>query len=188
MELKYDFKLNPGDRVKVSPLANAPLGTPREGIVHEVLHDGKYVTFLGSDVAYPAHLFINELEKLVIETDGKTTRAKYEGRGLSRAVTLARHPDDNHDMKKLAAYAVQKLFPADGYIIDVRKGGYQGAVCVVNSKSKVYTDGRILEFVGGQCTNPPGQCAWVLPKFDNLVDLMAWAKRRDFEVVELHRR
>ena len=188
MELKQEFTLRPGDRVKIFPLANAPLGTPREGIVNEVLHDGKYITFLGRDVAYPAHLFIKELEKLIIETDGQTARAKYEGRGFAREVTLTRHSDDTHNMKKLAAYAVQKLFPTDGQIIDVRKAGYQGAVCVVNSKSKVYTDGRILEFVGGQCANPPSQCAWVLPKFDTLDELKAWAKRRDFEVVELHRR
>lgn len=185
MENKYGFM--PGDRV--APILGAIFEGAKSGVVKEVIDGGRFLILEGQTCAQPASHYKKVEEKIVITTDGRTARATYShGCNVSREITLTRHPNDNHDMKKLAAYAVQKLFPSDGYIIDVRKGGYQGAVCVVNSKSKVYTDGRILEFVGGECTNPPGQCAWVLPKFDTLDELKAWAKRRDFEVVELHRR
>ena len=184
MENKFDFR--PGDIAL--PTCVATLRGSKRGMVKEVIDGGRFLILEGETVARPACDYFKESETITITTDGRSTTATYRNGAITRSTTLIRHPDDNHDMKKLAAYAVQRLFPTDGQIIDVRKAGYQGAVCVVNSKSKVYTDGRILEFVGGQCTNPPSQCAWVLPKFDTLDELKAWAKRRDFEVVELHRR
>ena len=185
MENMFDFM--PGDRV--TPILGAIFEGGKSGVVKEVIDGGRFLILEGQTCAQPASHYKKVEEKIVITTDGRTARATYShGCNVPREVTLTRHLDDNHDMKKLAAYAVQKLFPADGQVITVRKAGYQGAVCVVNSKSKVYTDGRILEFVGGQCTNPPDQCAWILPKFDTLDELKAWAKRRDFEAVELHRR
>ena len=185
MENMFDFK--PGDRV--TPILAAILEGGKSGVVKEVIDGGRFLILEGQTCAQPACYYTKLSETITITTDGRTAKATYRtGCATTREVTLTRCPDDNHDMKKLAAYAVQKLFPADGQVITVRKAGYQGAVCVVNSKSKLFTDGRILEFMSGECTNKPANVAWVMPKFDTLDELKAWAKRRDFEVVELHRR
>lgn len=185
MENKYGFM--PGDRV--APILGAIFEGAKSGVVKEVIDGGRFLILEGQTCAQPASHYKKVEEKIVITTDGRTARATYSsGYACSREVTLTRHPEDNHNMKNLAAYAVQKLFPADGQVITVRKSGYQGAVCVVNSKSHVFTDGRILEFMSGECTNTPDYSAWVMPKFDTLDELKAWAKRHNFDVVELHRR
>lgn len=127
-------------------------------------------------------------ETIVITTDGLNATAKYvRDNAVVREVTLKRAEGDRHDMKTLAAYAVQKLFPKDGNMIINVKAGYTGAVAVINSKNKFVQDGRILEFTTGRCTNSnmfSGQ------EFADLAAVKKYCKMRhiNFEVVELHRR
>ena len=123
-------------------------------------------------------------------TDTHTATARYLCDDKTvKVVHLKRHGSDQHDMKKLVAYAVQKLIKDDGNIIDVRPAGYQGAVCVVASNNKALTNGRILEFVSGWCTNwPPLMNISHIPLcFDDFADLKAWAVKNHFDIVELHR-
>ena len=130
-----------------------------------------------------------ERDTIVITTDGNVGEAKLiRGGKLQKKVTLKRDKGDKHDMKALAAYAVQKLIPDDGNVIINVKAGYTGSVAVVNSKNPMYADGKILEFVTGDCiTVKLPFCSEKLMNFDNV---KSYFKRShyNFDVVELHRR
>ena len=127
-------------------------------------------------------------ETIVIYTDGDNAMAKYvKNNELVRSVRLKRERRDRHDMKTLAAYAVQKLFPKDGNMIINVKAGYTGAVAVINSKNSMVADGRIIEFTCGKCTN----CRiFEGREFTDLQAVKKFCKTRhiNFDVVELHRR
>lgn len=127
-------------------------------------------------------------ETIVITTDGLNATAKYvKANAVVREVALKRAEGDCHNMKTLAAYAVQKLFPKDGNMIINVKAGYTGAVAVINSKNQYVQDGRILEFTSGRCTNSN---MFSVHEFADLAAVKKYCKMRhiNFEVVELHRR
>ena len=128
---------------------------------------------------------------IAITTDTESTTACYIEDGVVMyKTTLTRDKHDRHDMKKLAAYAVQKLFPRDGNLIITVGAGYTGAVCVINSQTENAVNGRILEFVSGKCTNTPASFyKWHVPlRFDTFEEVVRFAKKNHFGVVELHRR
>lgn len=131
-------------------------------------------------------------QTIVISTDGQNTDVKLTEDGkLKKAVRLVRWEGDPHDLKKLAAYAVQKLLPDDGNLIVVVGAGYTGALCVWHSHSSTYENGRILEFREGICTNPPkGDPEIAKKKFKTLYEVEKYAGsfKYPFLVIELHRR
>ena len=132
-----------------------------------------------------------EYEVITISTDGNGAKARHiKGGKLLNEVKLQRYEKDSHNMKQLAAYAVQKLLPKDGNLITVVKSGYTGAVCVTASKNDNYKPGRILEFVGGKCTNPPSRMSTItVYQFDSFAELKAYTNTiaAPFDVIELHR-
>lgn len=156
----------------------------------EAVDTNGYLTFRGLVGWHSCALFKKvEHETIVITTDGNVGEAKLiRGGKLQKKVTLKRDKGDKHDMKALAAYAVQKLIPDDGNVIINVRAGYTGSVAVVNSKNPMYADGKILEFVAGDCiTVKLPFCSEKLMNFDGV---KAYFKRRhyNFDVVELHRR
>lgn len=181
-------KFFPGDRVIAKESSFSGIVKGREYVIKQQIES--FVELEGHDLMFMANRFEHRpKETLVITTDGKSAEAKYiKGGQVKRKVTLKRSDSDPHDLKRLAAYAVQKLFPDDGNNIIVVKSGYTGSVCVVNSKHPAYKDGRILEFYGGRCVNAP-TCGMGLDKFDTLDAVKASAKKHipPFDVVELHR-
>ena len=145
------------------------------------------VVWLGEKQKDERKTFIPK-ETIVITTDGDNAVAKYVRNNKPvRSVRLKRERRDRHDMKTLAAYAVQKLFPNDGNMIINVKAGYTGAVAVINSKNSMVTDGRIIEFTSGKCNN----CRiFDGREFADLQAVKKFCKTRhiNFDVVELHRR
>ena len=135
----------------------------------------------------PENYKLVEHETIVITTDGDIGKAKIiKGGKVVREVKLVRQKGDKHDLKTLAAYAVQKLIPNDGNMIINVKAGYTGAVAVINSKDSIFTDGKILEFVSGKCVTCPLLNIGTVNTFADLVKDIH--KRFKFDVVELHRR
>ena len=181
-------KFSPGDRVIAKEGSFSGIVKGREYVVKQQFES--FVELEGHNMMFMADRFeLRPKEKLVITTDGRNAEAKYiKGGEVKGKVTLKRSDSDPHDLKKLAAYAVQKLFPDDGNNIIVVKSGYTGSVCVVNSKNPLYKDGRILEFYGGRCVNAP-TIGMRNTKFDTLDAIKDCAKRhiQSFEVIELHR-
>lgn len=136
----------------------------------------------------PGNYKLVEHETIVITTDGDIGKAKIiKGGKVVREVKLVRQKGDKHDLKALAAWAVQKLIPNDGNMIINVKAGYTGSVAVINSKNPACTDGKILEFVSGVCTTSP---LLNFGKIDTFADLKKACKvhHHNFDVVELHRR
>lgn len=136
----------------------------------------------------PANYKLVEHETIVITTDGDIGKAKIiKGGKVVREVKLVRQKGDKHDLKSLAAYAVQKLIPNDGNMIINVKAGYTGSVAVINSKNLAFSDGKILEFVSGKCTTTMFPYA---KEFNTLEDVKCCFKNDPykFDVVELHRR
>lgn len=134
----------------------------------------------------PGNYKLVEHETIVITTDGDVGKAKIiKGGKVVREVKLVRQKGDKHDLKALAAWAVQKLIPNDGNMIINVKAGYTGSVAVIGSKNPHCTDGKILEFVGGCCTTSPLLNFGTINTF---ADLKKGCKRHNFDVVELHRR
>lgn len=136
----------------------------------------------------PGNYKLVEHETIVITTDGDIGKAKIiKGGKVVREVKLVRQKGDKHDLKALAAWAVQKLIPNDGNMIINVKAGYTGSVAVINSKNPAFSDGKILEFVSGKCTT-----AMILyaKEFNTLEDVKRCFKKSpySFDVVELHRR
>lgn len=141
-----------------------------------------------TNLYFPEHFKRVEHETIVITTDGDIGKAKIiKGGKVVREVKLVRQKGDKHDLKTLAAYAVQKLIPNDGNMIITVKAGYTGAVAVINSKNPAFTDGKILEFVSGKCTTAMFPYA---KEFNTLEDVKRCFKKSpyNFDVVELHRR
>jgi hypothetical protein len=127
-------------------------------------------------------------ETIVITTDGDIGTAKLLKNGETiKAVKLIRDKNDKHDMKALAAYAVQKLIPDDGNMIINVKAGYTGSVCVVNSTNPHYKNGKIFEFAGGECIN--SHYPFAGHKFNDLSAINKFCKgyHINFNVLELHR-
>lgn len=166
--------------------------------IAEIGPDGNFVGIHVNGQLLPAHFYMHDAfvllprkrQAIVISTDGQNTDVKLTENGeLKKTVKLARWESDPHDLKKLAAYAVQKLLPDDGNLIVVVGAGYTGALCVCNSSNSIYENGRILEFREGVCTNPPKGDSTILgKKFKTLSDVECFAIRNKFRVLELHRR
>lgn len=136
----------------------------------------------------PGNYKLVEHETIVITTDGDIGKAKIiKGGKVVREVKLVRQKGDKHDLKALAAWAVQKLIPNDGNMIINVKAGYTGSVAVVGSKNPNYTDGKILEFVSGACTTNPLLNFGTINSFADLKKACK-SQHRNFDVVELHRR
>ena len=162
-----------------------------EGAKYEIAHDctGAFVLVKGRPGLHPAdcvQLHKKRVDAIVITTDGDESTARLmKGKQIVNEVKLSRSKEDRHNMKTLAAYAVQKLIPNDGNMIINVKAGYTGAVAVINSKNRCYKDGKIIEFAGGKCTTFPlyAMC------FKNLEDVKRFFKGKlyGFDVVELHR-
>lgn len=154
---------------------------------------GCFVGLEGVEGIFPAENFESwkkPLDVIVITSDGDNATARIlKDKKLVNQVKLKRHEKDRNDLKKLAAYAVQKLLPDDGNVIAVHKAGYYGSVCVVNSTRAALKNGRILEVYGGKCVNPPFECSYALGKvkFKTFADLKNWANAYGCDVVELHR-
>lgn len=187
MGTNYKPKFKKGDKVERFLLGiNIPLGT--RAIVEEA-SSGGYIRLKGHSGWHNADRFrLVENETIAITTDGDIGKAKIiKGGKVLREVKLVRQKDDKHDLKTLAAYAVQKLIPNDGNMIINVKAGYTGAVAVINSKNPVYADGKILEFVSGTCTTCPLLNFGTINSF---ADLKKACKtyHHTFDVVELHRR
>ena len=180
-------KFKPGDRFERLAISTIiPAGT--KATVKEVNHNGwmQLEGFYGWHD--PENYKLVEHETIVITTDGDIGKAKIiKGGKVVREVKLVRQKGDKHDLKALAAYAVQKLIPNDGNMIINVKAGYTGAVAVINSKNLDFTDGKILEFVSGVCTTTPLLNFGTINTF---ADLKKVCKRHhhNFDVVELHRR
>ena len=180
-------KFKPGDRVERLAISTIiPAGT--KATVKEVNQNGwmQLEGFYGWHD--PENYKLVEHETIVITTDGDIGKAKIiKGGKVVREVKLVRQKGDKHDLKSLAAYAVQKLIPNDGNMIINVKAGYTGAVAVINSKNPAFADGKILEFVSGKCTTIPMMFTLTVNSLD---DLKSQLKKRDlgFSVVELHRR
>lgn len=180
-------KFKPGDRVERLAISTIiPAGT--KATVKEVNQNGwmQLEGFYGWHD--PENYKMVEHETIVITTDGDIGKAKIiKGGKVVREVKLVRQKGDKHDLKALAAWAVQKLIPNDGNMIINVKAGYTGAVAVINSKNPEFSDGKILEFVSGKCTTA------MLPyakEFNTLEDVKRCFKKSpyNFDVVELHRR
>ena len=187
METNYKPKFKKGDKVeRFLRGVDMPLGT--RAIVEEV-SSGGYIRLVGHSGWHSAdRIKLVEHETIVITTDGDIGKAKIiKGGKVVREVKLVRQKGDKHDLKALAAYAVQKLIPNDGNMIINVKAGYTGAVAVINSKNLAFADGKILEFVSGVCTTNP---LLNFGTINTLDDLKIQLKKRDlgFSVVELHRR
>lgn len=186
-------KFKPGDKVRFIP---GITGYDPDKIYHVgTVFRNDSVTLVES--SFPARAYsIYDLRPapkyaITITTDTETATACYIEDGVAmKKVTLARDKRDQHDMKKLAAYAVQRLFPHDGNLIITVGSGYTGAVCVINSQTENAVNGRILEFVSGKCTNTPASFyKWHIPlRFDTFEEVVRFAKKNHFGVVELHRR
>lgn len=180
-------KFKPGDRVERLAISTIiPAGT--KATVKEVNQNGwmQLEGFYGWHD--PENYKLVERETIVITTDGDIGKAKIiKGGKVVREVKLVRQKGDKHDLKALAAWAVQKLIPNDGNMIINVKAGYTGAVAVINSKNPAFSDGKILEFVSGKCTTIPKMFTLTVNSLD---DLKSQLKKRDlgFSVVELHRR
>jgi hypothetical protein len=187
MGIIYNPKFKKGDKVERFLMGiNMPLGT--RAIVEEV-SSGGYIRLKGHSGWHNADRFkLVEHETIVITTDGDIGKAKIiKGGKVVREVKLVRQKGDKHDLKALAAWAVQKLIPNDGNMIINVKAGYTGAVAVINSKNPAFADGKIIEFVSGKCTTA------MLPyakEFNTLEDVKRCFKKEpyNFDVVELHRR
>ena len=183
---KFPFKK--GDRVvAITSTTSFPAGAR---LTVEDVRADHYVKMTGNPYWHSCTLFqMVKKETIVITTDGNVGEAKLiEGGELKKRVTLVRDKGDKHDMKTLAAYAVQKLIPDDGNSIINVKAVYTGSVAVINSKNPHYEDGKILEFVAGDCINV--KLPFCSKKLMNLDDVKAHFKYRhyNFSVVELHRR
>ena len=180
-------KIKPGDRVERLAISTIiPAGT--KATVKEVNQNGwmQLEGFYGWHD--PENYKLVEHETIVITTDGDIGKAKIiKGGKVVREVKLVRQKGDKHDLKSLAAYAVQKLIPNDGNMIINVKAGYTGAVAVINSKNPTYTDGKILEFVGGNCTTIPLLDFGTINTFADLKKACK-GHHHNFDVVELHRR
>lgn len=167
----------------------------KAGMKYEVTLDsgGAFIGLKGETGLFPAENFESwkkPLDVIVITSDGDTATARIlKDRKVVNQVKLKRHKDDRNDLKKLAAFAVQKLLPDDGNIIDVHKAGYYGSVCVVNSTRPAFKNGRILEVYGGKCVNVPFEYSYAMGKmnFKTFADLKNWANAYGFDVIELHR-
>lgn len=193
---KHSFKK--GDRVRA--VYNIPpyIIAGDHYTITEIAPDGNFVGIHVNGQLLPAHYYMHDAfvllprkrQAIVISTDGQNTDVKLTENGeLKKAVKLARFESDPHDLKKLAAYAVQKLLPDDGNLIVVVGAGYTGALCVCDSRNGLYTNGRILEFREGVCTNPPKGDSTILgKKFKTLSDVECFAIRNKFRLLELHRR
>lgn len=186
MEKKPMFKV--GDKVR--RLFN-PLDHERDKTwtVAEVSSTG-YIRFRGGNGWYnPANYIPIIKESIIITTDGNDGSAKYIKNGeVIKSVKLVRDKNDKHDMKTLAAYAVQKLIPDDGNMIINVRAGYTGSVCVVNSTNPNYKNGKIFEFAGGECIN--SHYPFAGHKFNDLSAINKFCKgyHINFNVLELHRR
>lgn len=183
-DVKQPFKK--GDKVE-NYLRGTTLPLGYRGIVEEATSGG-YIRIVGCLGWHHSFLFRKvENETIIITTDGDVGKVKYlKGKKVIKEAKLIRQKEDKHDMKTMAAYAVQKLFPNDGNMIINVKAGYTGAVAVINSENPTYTDGKILEFVSGKCTTA------MLPyakEFNTLEDVKRCFKKDPykFDVVELHR-
>lgn len=180
-------KFKPGDRVERLAISTIiPAGT--KATVKEVNQNGwmQLEGFYGWHD--PENYKLVEHETIVITTDGDIGKAKIiKGGKVVREVKLVRQKGDKHDLKSLAAYAVQKLIPNDGNMIINVKAGYTGAVAVINSKNPTYTDGKILEFVSGNCTTCPLLNFGTINTFADLKNACK-GHHHNFDVVELHRR
>ena len=167
----------------------------KAGMKYEVTVDsgGAFVGLKGETGLFPAEEFESwkkPLDVIVITSDGDNATARIlKDKTVVNQVKLKRNKDDRNDLKKLAAYAVQKLLPDDGNVIDVHKAGYYGSVCVVNSTRVALKNGRILEVYGGKCVNPPFECSYEMGRvnFKTFADLKNWANAYGCDVVELHR-
>lgn len=156
----------------------------------ETVSSGGYVKLVGLEPWFPVTDFMKvDKETIVITTDGDIGTAKLLKNGETiKAVKLIRDKSDKHDMKALAAYAVQKLIPDDGNMLINVKAGYTGSVCVVNSTNPNYKNGKIFEFVGGECIN--SHYPFAGHKFNDLSAINKFCKgyHINFNVLELHRR
>lgn len=175
-----------GDQVEL--LLDTPSYRRGARFTVEEATSGGYLKFTGVYGWHSITLYKRvEHETIVITTDGNIGKAKLiKGGKLIKEVKLTRDKGDKHDMKALAAYAVQKLIPDDGNILINVKAGYTGSVCVVNSATPHYKDGKILEFVGGKCIN---SAVFAYEKFNTLSEINKYCKKHNlnFSVLELHR-
>lgn len=193
---KHSFKQ--GDRVRA--VYNIPpyIIAGDHYTIAKVLPDSDFVGIEVDAGLLHTHFFMYDAfallprkhQTIVISTDGQNTDVKLTEDGkLKKSVGLVRWEGDPHDLKKLAAYAVQKLLPDDGNLIVVVGAGYTGALCVCDSRNGLYTNGRILEFREGICTNPPkGDSTISGKKFKTLFEVEHFAVRNKFRLLELHRR
>lgn len=176
-----------GDRVeRVDYSPGGKINVGQRFTVEEVTSGG-YFRFKGYlTFQDPKHYKKVDNHTIVITTDGDVGSVKYilNGKKL-KDLKMVREKGDPHNLKMLAAYAVQKLFPDDGNIISVHKAGYTGSVAVINSKNPAYRDGKIIEFVGGHCTT--GLSTW--GTFEDLKAVKKFCKggHYKFDVIELHR-
>ena len=186
MEKKPMFKV--GDKVR-SILGSLSSYQGKTLTVSEVSPVG-LIKFRGETKWCNAKYFIPVIkETIVITTDGNDGSAKYIKNGeVIKSVKLVRDKNDKHDMKTLAAYAVQKLIPDDGNMIINVQAGYTGSVCVVNSTNPHYKNGKIFEFAGGECIN--SHYPFAGHKFNDLSAINKFCKgyHINFNVLELHRR
>ena len=181
-------KFAPGTKV----VANTTTGSIVKDCTYYVLaQHGEFVELKDLFTRYHVCCFdkAETRETIVITTNGDRATAQYIKEGkVVRERNLKRDRADRHDLKKLAAFAVQKLFPKDGNNILVVKAGYTGSVVVVNSRHPAFKDGRILEFYGGRCTASPTP-SLMTASFDCLEDVRRYAQSyvHPFDVIELHR-
>lgn len=177
-----------GDRV-IHTRNSMSLPVNARGTVDEVSTSG-YLKLVGHQSWFNAADFRKvDIETIIITTDGDFGSAKLLKNGeLQKGAKLVRDKNDKHDMKALAAYAVQKLIPDDGNMLVNVKAGYTGSVCVVNSTNPNYKNGKIFEFVGGECINSHYPFAGHM--FNDLSAINKFCKgyHINFNVLELHRR
>ena len=152
---------------------------------------GAFIAVRGIPGIHPADcvkLHKKCVDAIVITTDGEDSKARLmKGKTIVREVKLKRSKEERHNLKILAAYAVQKLLPMDGNMIMTVKAGYTGSVAVVGSKNPNYTDGKILEFVSGKCVTLPYLGISGVNTIEDLKKVFKGG-HFNFDVVELHRR
>lgn len=134
-------------------------------------------------------------EVIVIRTDGTHTKAYYkrDGKVVSEAKCRRNHAD-KHNLKALAALALNRVLPNDKNEIVVREKGYYGAVAVTKvfpvshlPKPHQLTPGMILEFYAGRWKDAPFTSFAYGMHYDDFAEVQKRFSDRGYEVIELHR-
>ena len=87
-------------------------------------------------------------KKIIITTDGKTTKARfYDGKKLIKEAIARCHPDDEFDFETGVRIAFDRL------VGEKKPKFYSGKIVCVKSSACWYTVGKIYEVVNGVLTD-----------------------------------